>query len=36
MKYAVQQKSASAVTDARINELGDWRGKPLAKVPNHT
>ena len=30
------QESASAVTDARINELGDWRSKTLAKVPNHT
>jgi hypothetical protein len=25
-------KSASAILDARINELGDWRGKTLAKV----
>jgi hypothetical protein len=24
--------SASAILDARINELGDWRGKTLAKV----
>lgn len=24
--------SASAMLDARINELGDWRGKTLAKV----
>jgi len=25
-------KSASAIIDARINELGGWRGKTLAKV----
>ncbi len=25
-------ESASALIDARINELGDWRGKTLAKV----
>jgi hypothetical protein len=25
-------KSASAILGARINELGDWRGKTLAKV----
>ena len=25
-------ESSSAVLDARINELGDWRGKALAKV----
>jgi hypothetical protein len=25
-------ESASALIDARINELGDWRGKMLAKV----
>ena len=25
-------ESASAIVDARINELGDWRGKMLAKV----
>ena len=26
------QESVPAVTDARINELGNWRGKTLAKV----
>ncbi len=26
------EKSASALIDERINELGDWRGKMLAKV----
>ena len=25
-------KSASAILDARINELGDWRGKTLSRV----
>jgi len=25
-------KSASALMDAKIKELGDWRGKTLAKV----
>jgi hypothetical protein len=25
-------ESASAIIDARINELGDWRGKTLARV----
>ena len=30
MKIPVE--SASAVIDARIRELGDWRGKTLAKV----
>jgi hypothetical protein len=25
-------ESASAIIDAKINELGDWRGKTLAKV----
>ncbi len=25
-------ESASAFIDAKINELGDWRGKTLAKV----
>jgi hypothetical protein len=28
----VRVESASAVLDARIRELGDWRGKMLAKV----
>jgi hypothetical protein len=32
MKKPVAVESASAVIDARINELGDWRGKMLAKV----
>ena len=32
MKKPVPGKSASALIDARIKELGDWRGKMLAKV----
>jgi hypothetical protein len=32
MKKLVGAESASALIDARINELGDWRGKMLAKV----
>lgn len=32
MKKAPQGESASARIDARIRELGDWRGKTLAKV----
>jgi hypothetical protein len=32
MKKAVPVESASAFIDAKINELGDWRGKTLAKV----
>jgi hypothetical protein len=32
MKKAVPVESASAFIDAKINELGDWRGKMLAKV----
>jgi hypothetical protein len=32
MKGAVAMESASAFIDAKINELGDWRGKMLAKV----
>src|SRR3977135_823551 len=32
MKSAVPVESASAIIDARIKELGDWRGKTLAKV----
>ncbi|MGC2697115.1 MAG: DUF1801 domain-containing protein [Candidatus Angelobacter sp.] len=32
MKQAVAVESASAIIDARIKELGDWRGKMLAKV----
>ena len=32
MKKKVEIDSASARIDAKINELGDWRGKTLAKV----
>jgi hypothetical protein len=32
MKTPVPLESASAIIDARIKELGDWRGKTLAKV----
>lgn len=32
MKSTVQVESASALIDAKINELGDWRGKMLARV----
>jgi hypothetical protein len=32
MKETVPAESASAVLDARIKELGDWRGETLAKV----
>jgi hypothetical protein len=32
MKQAVPVDSASAIIDARIRELGDWRGKMLARV----
>ena len=32
MKRPIAVASASAVIDAKINELGDWRGKMLAKV----
>jgi len=32
MKKPVPVKSASASIDERIKELGDWRGKMLAKV----
>src|ERR1700726_2373788 len=32
MKGRVPVDSASAFIDAKINELGDWRGKTLAKV----
>jgi hypothetical protein len=31
-KGDVPMESASAFIDAKINELGDWRGKTLAKV----
>ena len=32
MKGPVPMESASRVIDAKIRELGDWRGKTLAKV----
>src|SRR5277367_3873186 len=32
MKRSVPTESASASIDERIKELGDWRGKMLAKV----
>src|SRR6202049_2529738 len=32
MKRAVPMESTSAFIDAKIKELGDWRGKMLAKV----
>jgi hypothetical protein len=32
MKQPVAAESASAFIDAKINSLGDWRGKTLAKV----
>jgi hypothetical protein len=32
MKDSVPAENASAVLDARIRELGDWRGKTLARV----
>jgi hypothetical protein len=32
MKKTVPAESASALIDRRINELGDWRGKMLAKL----
>ncbi len=32
MPKTAAEKSASARIDARIKELGDWRGKTLAKV----
>ena len=32
MKSPVPVDSASALIDARIKELGDWRGKTLARV----
>src|SRR3954470_18807112 len=32
MKKAEPTQSPSAMIDARIKELGDWRGKMLAKV----
>jgi hypothetical protein len=32
MKKPVPVESAAALIDEKINELGDWRGKTLAKV----
>jgi hypothetical protein len=32
MKKPVTADSASAIIDAKINQLADWRGKTLAKV----
>jgi hypothetical protein len=32
MKRPAPAESASAIIDAKINELGDWRGKTLAAV----
>jgi hypothetical protein len=32
MKKPVPQESASAIIDEKIKDLGDWRGKTLAKV----
>jgi hypothetical protein len=32
MKKAVGAESASALIDARIKDLGDWRGKMLARL----
>ncbi len=32
MKRSLPMESASALIDQRIKELGDWRGKTLAKV----
>ena len=32
MKGPVPMESASALIDAKIKQLGDWRGKTLAKV----
>ncbi len=32
MKKPVPVESASALIDATIKELGDWRGKTLAKI----
>jgi hypothetical protein len=32
MKKSTAVESASAMIDVKINELGDWRGKTLAKV----
>ncbi len=32
MKKTIPAESGSAFIDAKINELGDWRGKTLARV----
>jgi len=32
MKRSVESDTASASSDRKINELGDWRGKTLAEV----
>jgi len=32
MKKTILSESASRIIDAKIDELGDWRGKTLAKV----
>jgi hypothetical protein len=32
MKKTIEEKSASASIDEKIKQLGDWRGKTLAKV----
>jgi hypothetical protein len=32
MKKTIPAESASVLIDAKINELGDWRGKMLAKL----
>jgi hypothetical protein len=32
MRKSVAAESASASIDAKINELGDWRGKTLVKI----
>ena len=32
MQKTVSVESAAALIDEKINELGDWRGKALAKV----
>ena len=34
MKKSVPAESASALIDEKITELGDWRGKMLARVRN--
>ena len=32
MKRPVPVESASALIDAKIKELGDWRGKTLSQI----